>query len=83
MHLLDRLYDLQEGRITIGGVDIRSMTAEQLASTIAFVTQNNTVFEQSVLDNIRLGKPDATFEEVTEAAKARAATTSSCRSRRL
>lgn len=46
------------------------MTAEQLASTIAFVTQNNTVFEQSVLDNIRLGKPDATFEEVTEAAKA-------------
>ena len=46
------------------------MTAEQLASTIAFVTQNNTVFEQSVIDNIRLGKPDATFEEVSEAAKA-------------
>ena len=68
--LIARFWDVQGGSIRIGGVDIRSMTAEQLASTIAFVTQNNTVFEQSVLDNIRLGKPDATFEEVTEAAKA-------------
>lgn len=68
--LIARFWDVKGGSIRIGGVDIRSMTAEQLASTIAFVTQNNTVFEQSVIDNIRLGKPDATFEEVTEAAKA-------------
>ena len=67
--LIARFWDVQGGSIRIGGVDIRSMTAEQLASTIAFVTQNNTVFEQSVIDNIRLGKPDATFEEVTEVAK--------------
>jgi len=68
--LIARFWDVKGGSIRIGGVDIRSMTAEQLASTIAFVTQNNTVFEQSVIDNIRLGKPDATFEEVSEAAKA-------------
>lgn len=68
--LVARFWDVQGGSIRIGGVDIRSMTPEQLASTIAFVTQTNTVFERSVLDNIRLGKPDATMEEVTDAAKA-------------
>lgn len=68
--LLARFWDVQEGSIRIGGVDIRSMTPEQLASTIAFVTQNSMVFEQSVLENLRLGKPDATLEEVHAAAKA-------------
>ena len=68
--LVARFWDVQEGSVNIGGVDIRSLTAEALASTVAFVTQNNVVFERSVLDNIRLGKPDATMEEVERAARA-------------
>ena len=46
MHLLDRLYDLQEGRITIGGVDIRSFTRESLRSQIGLVLQEPFLFSQ-------------------------------------
>lgn len=68
--LLARFWDVEEGAIRIGGVDIRSLTTEALASTVAFVTQNNIVFERSVLENIRLGKPNASMAEVEEAARA-------------
>lgn len=68
--LIARFWDVREGSIRIGGTDIRTMTQEQLASKLAFVTQSSMVFEQSVAENIRLGNPEATMDEVVECAKA-------------
>ena len=61
---------MNDGKITIGGVDIRSMPLAQLADIVSFVTQDNFLFNCSIKENIRLGNPDATDEEVYAAAKA-------------
>ena len=68
--LIARFWDVNDGKITIGGVDIRSMPLAQLADIVSFVTQDNFLFNCSIKENIRLGKPDATDEEVYAAAKA-------------
>lgn len=68
--LIDRFWDVGAGAIRIGGVDIRELPREQLAETVSFVTQDVAVFELSVRENIRLGRPDAPLEEVVRAAKA-------------
>ena len=68
--LIARFWDVNDGKITIGGVDIRSMPLAQLADIVSFVTQDNFLFNCSIKENIRLGNPDATDEEVYAAAKA-------------
>ena len=68
--LIARFWDVSSGCIKIGGVDIKDMKVETLAGIVSFVTQDNFLFSRSVRENIRLGKPEATDEEVMEAAKA-------------
>jgi ATP-binding cassette subfamily B protein len=67
--LLLRLYDPERGAVRIGGVDIRHVTRESLRRRIGMVTQETAMFNRSALDNIRYGRPDATDEEVIEAAR--------------
>ncbi len=67
--LLLRLYDVQSGRICIDGHDIATLTQDSLRRAIATVTQETAIFNRSALDNIRYGNPNATIEEVREAAR--------------
>lgn len=68
--LIARFWDVTAGEITIGGVNVRDMPLEQLSEYVSFVTQDNFLFRCSLLENIRLGNPNATDEEVKAAAKA-------------
>ena len=68
--LAARFWDVTAGSITLGGRDIREMPLKQLAQAISFVTQDNFLFDCSLKENIRLGKPDASDEEVLAAARA-------------
>ena len=67
--LLAGFWDPDEGSITIGGLDMREYTQEALNERIAFVDQDTFLFDKTIRDNIRLGRPDATDGEVEEAAK--------------
>lgn len=69
VNLLARFWDVDEGRVTIGGVDVREGTAESLLSRISMVFQNVYLFNDTVENNIRFGRPDASREEVVAAAK--------------
>ena len=69
LRLLSRLYDYDKGEITIGGEDIKSISTASLFSKISIVFQNVELFNTSVMENIRLGRKDATDEEVLAAAK--------------
>ena len=66
--LLLRLYDTEAGKIMIDGVDLRNVTQESLRRQIAMVTQETAMFNRSARDNIKYGKPDATQQEIEEAA---------------
>ena len=68
--LIARFWDVTDGKIEIGGIDIRNMTLPQLADTVSFVAQDNFLFRCSLLENIRLGNPKATDDEVITAARA-------------
>ena len=68
--LISRFWDVTGGAITIGGVDIRNIPLRELADTVSFVTQDNFLFSTSLKENIRLGNPAATDEEVYAAARA-------------
>lgn len=68
--LIARFWDVTSGSIKIGGVDVKDMPLEQLSEYVSFVTQDNFLFRCSLLENIRLGNPNATDEEVKAAAKA-------------
>ena len=68
--LIARFWDVTEGNISIGGTDIRKIPLAQLAGIVSFVSQDNFLFNCSLLENIRLGKPEASDEEVLEAARA-------------
>lgn len=68
-NLLNRFYDIQEGKITIDGRDIKDYARKSLRSHIAMVLQDTHLFTGSVRENIRYGRPDATDEEVEQAAK--------------
>ncbi len=68
--LIARFWDVTSGAITVGGVDIREMPLSQLSEYVSFVTQDNFLFRCSLLENIRLGNPGATDEEVKAAARA-------------
>lgn len=67
--LLPRFYDVSGGRISIGGQDIRSMTLQSLRSSIGIVQQDVYLFGGTVRENIAYGKPEATMDEIIEAAK--------------
>lgn len=68
-NLLNRFYDIQEGSITIDGIDIKDYERKSLRSHIAMVLQDTHLFTGTVRENIRYGRPDATDEEVEQAAK--------------
>ena len=62
--LIARFWDVTDGEITVGGVNIKDMPLSQLSEYVSFVTQDNFLFRCSLLENIRLGDPNATDEEV-------------------
>ena len=66
--LIARFWDVTSGAITIGGVNVKDMPLSQLSEYVSFVTQDNFLFRCSLLENIRLGNPNATDEEVKAAA---------------
>ncbi len=68
MNLLPRFYDPDNGEILIGGTNIKNFTLKSLREAIALVGQHPFLFNDTILNNIRYGKPDATLEEVKEAA---------------
>ncbi|HCE66805.1 MAG TPA: ABC transporter permease, partial [Geobacter sp.] len=68
--LLPRFYDVTEGAILIDGHDVRDITIESLVSQIALVDQETTLFHETIANNIRYGKPDATMDEIISAATA-------------
>ncbi|MGP4071687.1 ABC transporter ATP-binding protein [Piscibacillus sp. B03] len=68
--LIPRFYDVTKGRVKLDGTDIRDFKARSLRNNIGMVLQDNILFSESVAMNIKIGNPDATDEEVVEAAKA-------------
>nr|MDO8111027.1 ABC transporter ATP-binding protein [Candidatus Sigynarchaeota archaeon] len=69
INLITRLYDPREGMVTLDGIDIRRLASAELRQQFAVVSQNVVIFSDSVKNNIRFGKPDASDSEVIEAAK--------------
>ncbi len=69
-HLIPRFWDVQEGAIKIGGVDIRAMNPDYLLGKVSFVFQDVFLFKQSILENLMIGDKNATREAVIEAARA-------------
>ena len=67
--LLNRFYDVEKGSISIGGVDIRNIKKEDLMNEISYVFQDSKLLKNTILENVRMGKKDATLEEVNEALK--------------
>ena len=65
-----RFWDVSSGSVRVGGVDVREMTSDTLMSQMSLVFQDVSLFKASLLDNIRMARPDATGEEVVAAAKA-------------
>jgi ATP-binding cassette subfamily B multidrug efflux pump len=70
IHLIPRFYDVERGRVTLDGVDVRDMPLDALRSQIGIALQEAVLFSGTVRDNIRYGRPGATDEEVVAAAKA-------------
>ncbi len=69
-YLVARLYEPQTGRVTIDGIDIREVSMQSLAQTVGVVSQETYLFHASVRENLRFARPDATDEEVEDAARA-------------
>ena len=69
-YLVARLYDVTEGSVTIDGVDVRELTFESLAEAVGVVSQETYLFHATVRENLRFARPEATDEEVEEAARA-------------
>ena len=68
-NLISRFFDPQSGTVRVGGVDVRDIPKEELMNTVSFVLQNSRLIKASVFENVRLGKPEATREEVMAALK--------------
>ena len=68
--LIPRFWDVDTGRVRVGGTDVRDMTADTLMQQVAFVFQDTFLFATSIADNIRLGCPDASMDDVIAAARA-------------
>ena len=69
-YLVARLYDAERGAVRIDGVDVRDLTFDALADTVGVVSQETYLFHASVRENLRFARPDATDEEIEEAARA-------------
>ena len=69
-NLVCRFFDVQSGSVRVGGADVRDIPKEELMDTISFVFQNSRLLKGSILDNVRLGRPQATEAEVQAALKA-------------
>ena len=69
-YLIPRLYDVTGGSIEIDGLDVRRVKQASLAATIGFVTQESFLFHDTIMANLRYGRPSASFEEIEEAARA-------------
>ena len=69
-YLVARLYDATEGTVSIDGIDVRELTFASLAAAVGVVSQETYLFHATVRENLRFAKPDATDEEVEEAARA-------------
>ncbi|MEW9122630.1 MAG: ABC transporter ATP-binding protein [Thermotaleaceae bacterium] len=67
--LIARFYDVDRGSVSIGGMDVKAMSCDSLLKNISMVFQNVYLFHDTVLNNIRFGKPNSSFEEVVEAAR--------------
>uniref|UniRef100_A0AB33IMR0 ABC transporter ATP-binding protein n=1 Tax=Prevotella sp. GTC17253 TaxID=3236793 RepID=A0AB33IMR0_9BACT len=65
--LIPRFWDVREGCVCIGGIDVRQMDKEELMHSVSFVFQNTRLFKTSILENIRYGSPEATLEQVNRA----------------
>ena len=70
VNLICRLYDVDNGSVCVGGVDVRRYDTEVLRNQVSVVLQKNTLFSGTILDNLRWGNPDASEEECIEACKA-------------
>ena len=66
-NLISRFFDPQSGSIKVGGVDLKEISKEELMNTISFVFQNSHLIKASILENVRMGRPDATREEILAA----------------
>jgi ATP-binding cassette, subfamily B, bacterial len=69
-YLVARLYDPTKGRVTIDGIDVRELTFESLAAAVGVVSQETYLFHATVRDNLRFARPEATDDEIEEAARA-------------
>ena len=69
VQLIPRLYDVTEGTVRVGGVDVRDYDLDTLRNAVAMVLQKNVLFSGTIKDNLRWGKQDATDEEIVEAAR--------------
>ena len=69
VNLICRLYDVNKGRVCVGGLDVRRYDMEALRNQVSVVLQKNTLFSGTILDNLRWGNPDATEEECVEACR--------------
>ena len=69
-YLVARLYDVEQGAVTIDGHDVRNVTFASLAATVGVVSQETYLFHDTVRENLRFAKPEATDEEIEEAARA-------------
>mgnify|MGYP000012408179 len=67
--MIARFWDVKGGSVKIGGVDVRDITSSELMNQISYVFQDSKLLKMSILENVRLGKPDATDEEVMQALK--------------
>ena len=65
-NVISRFFDPQQGTVRIGGVDVKEIAKEELMQTVSFVFQNSHLIKASILENVRMGKPTATREEVIE-----------------
>lgn len=68
-NIISRFFDPQRGAVKIGGVDVRNIAKEELMDTVSFVFQNSHLIKASIMENVRMGKPDATREEIMQALK--------------
>lgn len=69
-NIISRFFDPQQGRVLIGGVDVKDIAKNDLMNTVSFVFQNSRLIKASVFENVRLARPDATKEEVMQALEA-------------
>src|SRR5699024_1907865 len=69
MNLLNRFYDVNSGKVTFDGVDVRDIQLESLRNNIGIVLQDSVLFTGTIADNIRYGKPNALMDEIISAAK--------------